>query len=387
MTLLGDATVASSSEPGQPIRVMFCCDPRFYQHLAVAIASLLKNNQRHSLDITVVSSGQDAAAERKLVSILPYHPDAKVTIKHFGLEGFNALPTSGHITVETYLRILALDTLPPDCEKIIYLDCDLVVVSTLDGLWEVDLGDYALAAVPDPYGAERPRVLGMPDSATYVNAGVLLINVKRWRDHDLAASIIAYAEHEGDRLRYHDQDAINALLHAETRILPFRWNCQARMFETNRSFSARERKAIAVATRDPAIIHYTTPQKPWISTAYTPQRAIYRRYLAMTAWNGAPMRQSIDDLPEALYNRIANACGSSLPYKRFLESTNAGRVIFRSWQAVGWIASLLRTDAVSKVFRRTTTGAPKAGRRYRPDAGLSRPAWPDAVDPVQRDMP
>jgi lipopolysaccharide biosynthesis glycosyltransferase len=340
-------TTASGRVEWQPIRVMFCCNPGYYQHLAVALASLLENNQRQALDITIVTSCRDAKAERRLLGTLPSHPDVEVHIKHFELDGLRALPTSHHITAETYLRILVLDMLPPDCDRIIYLDCDLVVLAALKGLWETDIGDYALAAVPDPYGAERPDALGMPEGAAYVNAGVLFINVARWRAQGLAARVIDYASRAGSRLEYHDQDAINAVLHGQILTLPFRWNCQARMFRANGSLPRLDRAALRAATGDPAIIHYTTAQKPWMFTAFMPKRALYHRYLALTAWRGAPLtRRSLGYLPEALFNGAAYALGSSFTFDMFLRTTNAGRVLVRGGRLIRWLGSFLRPGAL-----------------------------------------
>lgn len=339
-TLPDSAITAAAPVAPRSIRVLFCCNPGYYQHLAVALASLLQNNQRRPLDVTVVVSAQDTEAERKLLSVLPTHPDAKVTIRQFGLEKFHTLHTSGHITTETYLRILALDTLPADCEKIIYLDSDLVVVSALDDLWEIDLSGHALAGVLDPYADDRPGALGMPRSASYVNAGVLLINVKRWREKDLAARVLAYAEREGSRLHCHDQDAINAVLHEQILTLPFRWNCQARMFRRCNSLIGPNRAAVLAATRDPAIIHYTTGQKPWMFTAFMPKRALYRHYLAMTAWRDTPpTRRSLFHVPEALFNGAAYMLGSSLNFHLFLRTSKVGRVLARGEGLVrrlGW---------------------------------------------------
>lgn len=344
---LREETAATTGQmEREPIRLMFCCNPGYYQHLAVALASLIENNRRRALDITIVTSAREADAERKLLGRLPSHLALKVRIEHFSLEGFRDLPTSFHITLETYLRILVLDTLPLDCEKIIYLDCDLVVLAALDGLWETDIGGYALAGVPDPYGVGRPKALGMPANATYVNAGVLLFNVARWREQGLAARIIDYANRAGSKLTFHDQDAVNAVLHSQILSLPFRWNCQAKMFRPDGSLPERERTLIAKATRDPAIIHYTTAQKPWMFTAFMPRRAVYYRYLALTAWHDAPpTRRSLRYLPEALFNGAAYAVGSSYTFDRFLRSTNAGRALVRGGDLVRRIGSFLLSDS------------------------------------------
>jgi lipopolysaccharide biosynthesis glycosyltransferase len=360
---------------------MFCCDPGFFQHLAVALASLLVNNQRRSLDVTIVASARDVAAERRLLSVLPAHPDANVTIRHFALDKFRRLPTSAHFTIEAYLRILAIDTLPPDIEKILYLDCDVVVAAALDDLWETDISSHMLAAVPEPFVAGRPQALGLPEGAIYVNSGVLLFNVRRWRERRLTAHIVAYAEREGSNLVFFDQDAINALLHAEILSLPLRWNCQARMFPANRSLSKQQRASFAAATVDPAIIHYTTAQKPWMFTAVMPKRALYWHYLAMTAWrNAPPTRRSLPNLPEALYNRIAYAFGSACSFERFLQSTNAGRVLVRGGQAARWASSLLRSRALPSVLRRIAAVAPRRRRSW----ASNRPASQDRLAGMMR---
>lgn len=187
----------------------------------------------------------------------------------------------------------------------------------------------------------------MPEGAAYVNSGVLLIDVRRWRELGLAARVIDYACRAGNRLAYHDQDAINAVLAGRILTLPFRWNCQARMFRANGSLTEADRTAIRAATRDPAIIHYTTAQKPWMFTAFMPKRALYRHYLGLTAWRDAPpTRRSLGHLPETLFNGAAYALGSSFTFDRFLRGTNAGRVLVRSGRLIRWLGSFLRVGAL-----------------------------------------
>jgi Glycosyl transferase family 8 len=181
-----------------------------------------------------------------------------------------------------------------------------------------------------------------------VNSGVLLINIAPWREHGLAARVITYAKHAGSMLTLHDQDAINTVLHSRILNLPFRWICQAKMFLAYRSIPERERTTIAEATRDAAIIHYTTPQKPWMFTALMPKRALYQqRYIALTAWRGAPpTRRSFGYLPEALFNGAAYALGSSFTFDGFLPSTNAGRVLVRGGRLVRCLGSFLRPGSL-----------------------------------------
>jgi hypothetical protein len=82
-------------------------------------------------------------------------------------------------------------------------------------------------------------------------------------------------------------------------------------------------------------------------TAFMPKRALYHRYLALTAWRDAPLaRRSLRYLPEALFNGVSYALGSSFTFDRFLPSTNAGRILVRGGRLIGWLGSFLRPGAL-----------------------------------------
>ncbi len=340
---LQESKPAAGQAEAQPMRVLFCCNPGYFQHLAVALTSLLENNQRHALDVTIIASAADAGAEQRLIGGLPAHPALRVTILHCSLEHFQDLPTSFHITLDAYLRFFAIDLLPPDTDRILYLDSDLLVLGDLSALWTTDLGGHALAAVPDPFGNHRRAALGMPAAATYVNSGVQLINVRRWREERIAARLIDYASHQGERLLYHDQDAINALLHAETLTLPYRWNFQVRMFRPRPAQLRGEYDAVLDAGRDPAIIHYTSAKKPWMFTAFMPRKALYHAYLDKTPWRGTPMTsKNPASWPEAAFNASMYAMRIDYTFDEFLRKTNIGRVIARSAQGAARLVSMVR---------------------------------------------
>ena len=311
------------------ITVLFCCDPGYYQHLAVALVSLFLNNTNNFLDVHLISSRQDSAMEAKLAGSLGGHDNFRLQIYYWNND--QRLYTSYHITIETYTRLFAATILDKSIDKILYLDSDLIVVDDLMSLWRTDVRDHVLAAVPDPFGLWRREALGMPREGSYVNAGVLLLNLARWRSDDLTRRLADFIAREGDNLVFHDQDAINAILHAATKVLPYRWNLQARMLRPRRLTSLADHAAIARAARSPAIIHYTSARKPWLFVAATPGKRLYRDYLRLTAWRAAPaIGKSWSRLPEYLANHALDLLGSDYTWERVLRSTTVGRVIDRS---------------------------------------------------------
>ncbi|MDR6532270.1 lipopolysaccharide biosynthesis glycosyltransferase [Caulobacter rhizosphaerae] len=311
------------------ITVLFCCDPGYYQHLAVALVSLLLNNASNFLDVHLISSRRDSALESKLTASLGGNDNFRLRVHYWNND--QRLYTSHHITMETYTRLFAATILDDAIDKILYLDSDLIVVDDLMSLWRTDIRDYVLAAVPDPFGLWRRETLGMPREGPYVNAGVLLLNLARWRSEDLTRRLADFIAREGDNLVFHDQDAINAILHAATKVLPYRWNLQARMLRPRRLTSLADHAAIQRAAQSPAIIHYTSARKPWLFVAATPGKQLYRHYLRLTAWRTArPIGRSWSRLPEYLANHALDLLGSDYTWERVLRSTTVGRIIDRS---------------------------------------------------------
>ena len=74
----------------------------------------------------------------------------------------------------TLLRLLA-DLIPEIPDKLLYLDCDTMFNKNISLLWNIDVSNYEYAAARDHYG----KFLLYPN---YINAGVLLFNMKRCRE-------------------------------------------------------------------------------------------------------------------------------------------------------------------------------------------------------------
>jgi lipopolysaccharide biosynthesis glycosyltransferase len=325
-----DAASAAPPPRGDvAISVLFCCDPGYYQHLAVALVSLLRSNSRNFLDIHLISSQRDTASEAKLAASLSAYGNFRFQTYYWNHK--TPLYTSYHITSDAYTRLFASAILDKSIRKILYLDSDLVVIDDLAPVWETDIQDYVLAAAPDPFGAGRREALGMPAGRTYVNSGVLLLNLDRWRADDLPARLAEYARREGANLLFHDQDAINAVLHPWTRILDYRWNLQARMLRRSQTGSLPDRTAIRKAASSPAIVHYTSARKPWVFVMATPATRLYREHLRLTEWReAAPLGKSWASLPEYIFNHALYHLGTDYTWDRVLRSTTIGRIIDRS---------------------------------------------------------
>src|SRR3546814_19454760 len=124
----------------------------------------------------------------------------------FDIERYSHFRTDGHISHASYLRIFIPEILPDSVEKVLYLDCDIVVRNDIAALWNLSMGDKVLGAARNLFFV-RHDDLGLPAGADYFNAGVLLKNLKSWREADGTARLIRFIGEPHTHLWALDKDA------------------------------------------------------------------------------------------------------------------------------------------------------------------------------------
>ncbi|QDA35813.1 glycosyltransferase family 8 protein (plasmid) [Paracoccus liaowanqingii] len=272
------------------VQVLFCADRHYLQHAAVAAVSLAVASSPHPVHIHVMTTEDDPVSREMLAETL--RPFSNVAVSFHKVDSGRVMGAhvDRYITKEAYLRFLAPEVLATTIRRVIYLDCDLVVLDDLRRLWEIDLAGCAAGAVAEcdwMGGTTENRLtrLGIAADHVYVNSGVLVMDLDRWRRDRLADRLLRFAEAQGPMLQFHDQDALNAVLQGEIALLDRRWNVQALMFSRwMRKARPEDHRATRAACRNPAIIHFTTANKPWKFRVWTRKRALYYRYLQRTAW-------------------------------------------------------------------------------------------------------
>ena len=190
----------------------------------------------------------------------------------------------------TYFRLFLTELLPDNIHKVLYFDGDMIVRHSLTELWNVDVSAYALAAVPDMREGtiNRYNRLQYSPSLGYFNAGMLLINLKYWREHQVVDQFLDCMRKHQEQLVYHDQDIMNFVFHNQKLMLPIKYNFQHGHLWKEPLFDFRRYELqVAEARKDPVIIHYTGG-KPWMSYIKypNPYSSSFFKYQDMTKWKG-----------------------------------------------------------------------------------------------------
>lgn len=186
-----------------------------------------------------------------------------------------------------------LPELLPQLERVLYIDADTIVADSLWPLWQTDLQGQLYGAVTNPlypYMRNWPKQdLGLDDPRDYINTGVLLLDLKRWREEGIVDQLREYAAAHPQNT-CPEQDAMSALIPRRRVHLHPRWNAQSTVFELapgRLPFTPRE---VAEARARPAVIHYIGPFKPWHYLCRHPLRGLYFEHLRRTPWPPQPLQ-------------------------------------------------------------------------------------------------
>lgn len=275
------------------MNIVLATDNNYVQHCAITISSILRNNS----DVTIYVLTEDLFENNK--KILCDEVDAyngKIEIVMVNKDIIDSLPMPSHVYLAhisraTYYRLLLPSIIPIDVDKVIYLDCDLIVNHSLDELWNIDLDRYAIAACKQIGGGRDGNRLGIPMEYGYFNAGVLLINVQYWREHEISKALIGFLFAHSDIVVFHDQDALNVVLYDQCYYLHQRWNMNYATY-SNQFLSiqkddlgydyAKEINEAIGFQKKPSILHYSARIKPWNWKCTHPLVNLYYDYAKYT---------------------------------------------------------------------------------------------------------
>ncbi|MFD0696377.1 glycosyltransferase [Paenibacillus sp. GCM10027628] len=238
----------------QTIHVVMATNDNYAKHLAVMLNSLLENKvSKNPIQIYVIGS-DISATNKSLLDKTAGKFNLKIKYKEIDPAAYKDFATYKYVTKETYYRLSIPDLLHEKVHKAIYLDSDIIVKEDITKLWNINMDGYFLGAVEDCLIKDaRNSDLYMPRKSKYFNAGVLVLNLKKWRAEKIKNKIFEFIKTKSSRIKYCDQDALNAILHDKWRQLDPKWNFQSQYL----SYPDLKIK--------PAVIHYTGRNKPWDS--------------------------------------------------------------------------------------------------------------------------
>lgn len=252
---------------GDDMHIFSAADEKYAPHFCVTLHSawLFHPHANYTLVARDISESTlqklHAFADARSISleIMRLEPDR--------LQGLPVPPGFG---ITSYARLF-LPELLPTVARGIYLDADIVVNGSLDGLYSMDMQGLPVAAVPDTDGGLAVEALHrrLPDGFRYHNTGVMLIDLAMWRREDIAEQLLSFSRNTTEILPFLDQSAMNLLLQGRILSIDRRYN----------PFALEHFEEVP----DPAVIHFAGNRKPW-KTNWSAFHHLYRLHRNQTPW-------------------------------------------------------------------------------------------------------
>lgn len=300
--------------------IVFAADAAFAAPLATALRSLAESNiQAWPLDIHVINEGMNEATKQRIVNSLP---EDCAAITWHSIETFrfaSQFSTRPGISRMTFARLLLPRFLPTTCTRALYLDADIIVLDTLEQLWNLDLDGAIIAAVPD-YCLDSVAARNNPGLKTslpidrYFNAGMIFLDLEKWRSEKISERALEYLDRV-PTAEYADQDALNFVCAGRWKELQPAWNFQFDPFHSI---------AVTVREHNLKVVHFVTNVKPWRSGSLSPNVGFYDAYRSRTRF-ALSHRERLSSALKRIFSRLLVRSALLRRVRSWVASVGQGR--------------------------------------------------------------
>lgn len=271
------------------MEIVLCTDNNYIMPTGVLMCSICENNQDVSFHIVLGGEVYGDNVQKLKDICLKY--SAGITFYHLDYSTLDFVPFGragqpGHVSLATYFRLFLAQLLPDSIDRVIYLDGDIICLKPLRSLWEMELGNHPIAAVTDMDADDPSRYIRLGYSSTngYFNAGVLLVNLKNWRENSYYDQFKEFIESYPERIVFHDQDVLNAVFSGKILPLDIRFNLQSGFLENRPSYVPYP-STFEDYIRNPYLVHFTTNIKPWIKGCPHPYSRHFLNFYQISPWH------------------------------------------------------------------------------------------------------
>jgi len=219
--------------------------------------------------------------------------------------------------ISTFGRLFMASALPTSVHKILNIDCDTIIVDSLQELWEVDLSGKVFGGVLECINDRYRANVGMKKAESYLNGGIVFMNCDEVRKRNVERAFVDFIATYGDTLTYLDQDVLNGVVSEENKlVLPLRYDMlsiyyyahYAELVKLRRSKNFYSEQEYEDAKKSPVIVHFTAcfldGLRPWVKGNRHPYREEFLKYKEMSPWADRPLDEDNRSLKQKLTGSI-----------------------------------------------------------------------------------
>lgn len=297
---------------------------------ATSIASLFENSKdAEEINVYVIDIGISEKHRQDLLDLAAVYGRHLEFLEDLNVEDIAHTKIDvGRWHISTFSRLFLLHVLPKGMDKIIYIDCDMIIRHSLKTLWEMDMEGTWCMSADDCRGKMYRKDIGIPMDSIYTNNGLMVIDLDAWRKNDVESKFIDFInEYHGD-ITYMDQGVLNGVFQPlkKVKLLPISYNAQTVCYDLGfdglqacrKPVWAYTKKEFEAGIADPTVVHFTTcfmsGTRPWFKEDHHPYRDEFLKYRRLTAWKDEPLWDDRTPGKKKLMTKISQTLPKPVTY-------------------------------------------------------------------------
>ncbi|MFB0971838.1 MAG: glycosyltransferase family 8 protein [Neofamilia sp.] len=266
------------------MNILVTLNSNYIPPLKIMLKSMFINNPKVTFTVYLMHSSITDHEIDDLKSYIEMHK-SKLEVLFINEDDFTDAPAHSYYTKEMYYRLLAYKFLPEDIDRVLYLDPDILVINSLEALYNLNIDDYLFAAafhdIPGTDTINKVRFYPY-ELKEYYNSGVLLMNLENQRNKIKENEIFKFVEEYFNILIFPDQDVLNALYSQDILTLDEKiYNYDVRFYSLYK-ISSKDEWDMTKVIYNTVILHFCGKNKPWRRDYKGNFHSLYKYYEKLT---------------------------------------------------------------------------------------------------------
>ena len=307
------------------LNICMASDDNYAIHLGICIVSIVENNDSE-MNVHILNNNISQLNLNRLKTIENKYSNLNLCFydvnQYFSENNLNYIFQEllkdndffNLLGISAFSRLFLGDIIPNGIDKILYLDADTIILNDLNEIFKLDLGENLIAGVIDIIAnVSKNKYSGRKKSTPFINSGVLVINLKKWREINFSHLSISLINEYPDKNFLEDQNIINVLSGEDVLIIDPKFNTMSEFFYVNYEKNLKingyfgsvdnfyEPNLVYNALKKPTIVHFLSQvwDRPWMSqiglfshTPKNPYNESYLYYKKLSPWRDEPIHEN-----------------------------------------------------------------------------------------------
>ena len=247
--------------------VLLVFDSSYSKYSIVLITNILENSSNKNFHFFLIT---DTETDYSFEEMLLEQNNVSFNLIRVNTNDFEIFHTSGYITKGAYYLLAAIDLIPANIDRLLYLDLDIYVVGDLTEIYKYFSYSHSLTTINN--------------YKNYFGAGLLLINTKLAKNKFTMNNFktiyeVNYQSNIKTSFMY-DQELLNFVFKNDySATIPYTWDFTPLRYKLNKAFWNKN----GLYLKDVKSVHYPGTTKPWRYSTTLPfvkdwQKVYFRIY-------------------------------------------------------------------------------------------------------------